>query len=268
VPIKQLVVFHFSLVEGCNLGCFALLREKEKALGHPVSSSIMRLLDTKTLECKEFWASDIPPYAILSHTWSHNSDDEVTLHDLRAGHADKKAGFAKLEKFCELAKQHSLAYAWMDTCCIDKSSSAELSEAINSMFKWYEMSTICYAYLEDMHDDDVPVEDNPSFRNSRWFTRGWTLQELIAPAYMVFYSVGWKPLGYKVDRGRFGRELEKIAPKPPPAARDICVALSTITEIDLAVLKKKRSSQVVALQCAYHGQHLDKQIGQKIYPTA
>jgi hypothetical protein len=192
----------------------------------------MRLLNTRTLELEEFLGKDVPRYAILSHMWGKY---EVTFQDLRTGYYDKtKTGYAKLRRFCALAKEHRFAYAWMDTCCIDKTSSAELSEAINSMYRWYEMSDVCYAYLEDVHDHDNPTEEESSFRKSRWFTRGWTLQELIAPSRIYFYSANWKIIGSKLGRcqsQKLGRKVLQL-----PGAPDLCELLSTITGIWPGVL--------------------------------
>lgn len=144
----------------------------------------MRLIDVNTYELKEFWGSDIPPYAILSHTWA---DDEVSCSDMqeRLGAAKQKASFNKIRGCCIEAVKHGLKWAWVDSCCIDKRSSAELSEAINSMFAWYTKSDICFVYLADVLPGGLSTEDannlDDEFSKSRWFTRGWTLQELIAP---------------------------------------------------------------------------------------
>ncbi|KUI61979.1 Vegetative incompatibility protein HET-E-1 [Cytospora mali] len=162
----------------------------------------MRLLHVQNLELKEFFEPSIPPYAILSHTWR---SDEITLQDLsqilkcsREGshHTSKAtAGYRKIEQACKQAEQDGFEWAWVDTCCIDKTSSAELSEAINSMFRWYQNSAICYAYLSDVEDGDVLRAADSSFRKSRWFTRGWTLQELLAPDKVIFFSKSWATIG-------------------------------------------------------------------------
>jgi hypothetical protein len=143
----------------------------------------------------EFPPNAIPPYAILSHTWGEG-DEEVKLQELGAPGVERKAGYAKIKGCCQQAQMDGLAYAWVDTCCIDKTSSAELSEAINSMFRWYAKAEICYTYLVDVPSSLDP-NDLVSFRSSRWFTRGWTLQELIAPGNVVFYTREWKKLGTK-----------------------------------------------------------------------
>ncbi|KAK0617173.1 heterokaryon incompatibility protein-domain-containing protein, partial [Immersiella caudata] len=155
----------------------------------------MRLINVRTLELEDFTA---PPdsYAILSHTWG-NAQDEVSYQDFQdPKRRKKKPGFAKIETTCSRAKEDNLSYAWVDTCCIDKSSSAELSEAINSMFEWYKLSSVCYVFLEDV--DGTPTW---SLYSSRWFTRGWTLQELIAPRVVEFYNCRWQCLGTKETLG-------------------------------------------------------------------
>ena len=129
----------------------------------------------------EFFGDDIPEYAILSHTWGA---DEVTFKELidGEGKGKSKASYGKIQFCAERAKHDRLKYFWVDTCCIDKSSSAELSEAINSMFRWYQKAAKCYVYLSDVSTRKRKASDRFSeytwelaFRSSRWFTRGWTL---------------------------------------------------------------------------------------------
>ncbi|KAE8443202.1 hypothetical protein EG329_002070 [Mollisiaceae sp. DMI_Dod_QoI] len=153
----------------------------------------MRLIDVRTCKLKSFDANP-PPYAILSHRWGKD-EDEVSFQDFQdIANREEIKGFHKILAMCDQAKQDSIYYAWVDTCCIDKSSSAELSEAINSMFKWYRNSKICYAYLGDATPQD--------WTSSDWFKRGWTLQELIAPVKMEFYcgsNAKWDYLGSKKE---------------------------------------------------------------------
>ena len=147
------------------------------------------------LSLVEYHDDKIPSYAILSHTWG-DSSEEFTFKDLIDGTGGDKAGYKKVEFCRQQAACDGLQYFWVDTCCIDKSSSAELSEAINSMFRWYQRADKCYAYLSDVflfaasldQSLQIPKDWRPSFRASRWFTRGWTLQELIAPSSVVFFS--------------------------------------------------------------------------------
>jgi hypothetical protein len=154
----------------------------------------MRLINTKTLALKEFFSDQAPPYAILSHTWHQ---EEVSFQEWAdQSLASQKKGYKKIFDTCQLAQKRGYDYLWVDTNCIDKSSSAELSEAINSMFKWYKAAQVCYVYLQDVPSNtaiDFPLR----FRNSRWFTRGWTLQELLAPRDVEFYSADWSFLGTK-----------------------------------------------------------------------
>ena len=140
------------------------------------------------------------PYAILSHTWGED-DEEVTFEDLKNGSGKTKIGYRKLQFCGQQAARDGLQYFWVDTCCINKSRDSELSEAINSMFRWYCKAAICYVYLADVWTkDQIDPSLQPweaAFRNSRWFTRGWTLQELIAPPLVEFFSLNGKRLGDK-----------------------------------------------------------------------
>jgi len=112
--------------------------------------------------------------------------------------AKKRAGFEKIRQTCRLAAIDGYEYAWVDSCCIDKRSSAELSEAINSMYRWYRDSAVCYTHLSDVPSELIdPSESNDAFQKSRWFTRGWTLQELIAPRNLYFFSQDWQRIGVK-----------------------------------------------------------------------
>ncbi|KAI0421142.1 heterokaryon incompatibility protein-domain-containing protein [Xylaria grammica] len=149
--------------------------------------------------------SKIPAYAILSHTWGHK-DEEVSFVDIRQGIGQLKSGFQKIDFCGKQAATDGLDYFWVDTCCIDKDSSAELQEAITSMFFWYRKATKCYVYLSDVISDQDERRRNsphrtwePAFRKSRWFTRGWTLQELLAPQCVEFFSVDGKKLGDRVS---------------------------------------------------------------------
>jgi hypothetical protein len=162
----------------------------------------MRLLHATTLQFHEFQGSDIPPYAILSHRWE--DEEEVTHQEMRGWWRGfkMKRGIRKVKECCQQAVKDGLYYVWVDTCCIDKTSSAELSEAINSMYRWYQNSATCYAYLSDVHvtanNRTLSAVDFPSrgdslalpaqFLARKWWTRGWTLQELIAPRIVRFYA--------------------------------------------------------------------------------
>ncbi|KAF5874813.1 putative nb-arc and ankyrin domain protein [Botrytis fragariae] len=146
-----------------------------------------------------FAGSDIPKYAILSHTWGADTD-ELTFQDLLNDTGQDKSGYQKLQFCGEQAKRDGLQYFWVDTCCIDKSSSAELQEAINSMFRWYQNATKCYVYLSDVSTNghnQASSSWQSIFKASRWFTRGWTLQELIAPRSVEFFCSSRMLLGDK-----------------------------------------------------------------------
>ncbi|MCJ1400757.1 hypothetical protein MMC11_003965 [Xylographa trunciseda] len=158
----------------------------------------MWLLDSSTIELKEFTAEDIPDYAILSHTWG---EGEVSFQDMRGASQEIKytKGYEKIKRCCEQAVADGFEYVWADTCCIDKSSSSELSEAINSMYKWYSDSQVCYTYLVDVPSNEDPTIGGSAFARCRWFTRGWTLQELLAPQCMVFYGKNWEEIGTKAS---------------------------------------------------------------------
>lgn len=159
----------------------------------------MRLINAKSLKIEEFGPRNLPKYAILSHTWG---DYEPTLAEWRSvvtrRWKSSKPGFAKIFATCKQACRDNLSHVWIDTVCIDKTSSAELSEAINSMFAWYEKAEVCYVYLTDIPSQPPSGIDLLELMgSSRWFSRGWTLQELIAPDHVVFYSQSWTNLGSK-----------------------------------------------------------------------
>lgn len=147
----------------------------------------------------------IPPYAILSHTWGAD-DEEVTFDDLVNNAARDKPGYKKIELCGEQAKRDGLQYFWVDTCCINKANKAEHSLAIQSMFRWYRNATKCYVYLSDVltkkrkfSELDVDSTWKSGLSSSRWFTRGWTLQELLAPSVVEFFSCEWHQLGDRVS---------------------------------------------------------------------
>ncbi|EAW14126.1 HET domain protein [Aspergillus clavatus NRRL 1] len=154
----------------------------------------MRLFNCSTLKLTEFLGEDVPPYAVLSHRWQ---DEEVTFQDIQSGISQGKKGYEKVLACCTQAQRGGLDYVWVDTFCIDKTSSAELSESLNSMYDWYHKAQVCYAFLCDVFE--TSVTDEGSFKDSVWFTRGWTLQELLAPTQVEFFSAEWHSLGTKSD---------------------------------------------------------------------
>ena len=181
----------------------------------------MRLLRDEglgKLSLVEYQDGKIPHYAILSHTWLADGE-EVNFKDITEGTAQNKAGSYQKIEFCrKQAASHGLKHFWVDTCCIDKSSSAELSKAINSMFRWYQEADICFVYLSDVSTSGNAADHQSSdtthdaaFRESRWFRRGWTLQELIAPASVEFFSRDGERLGSKKTLEQDIHEITGIA---------------------------------------------------------
>lgn len=190
----------------------------------------MWLINTRTLQLEEVWDERKQRYAILSHRWE---DEEVSFRDMQnLAVANKLKGFAKISKLCELALEEEHQYIWVDTCCINKESSADLSEAINSMYRWYQASAVCYAYLLDVQADGSGKDAvEQQFKDSVWFTRGWTLQELLAPANLRFYNRHWTALGTKQTLGRVlteetGIDEDILSGKDPLVGRSIAQRIS------------------------------------------
>ena len=157
-------------------------------------------------------------YAIFSHTWAPDDEQEISFDDIQSGNFSRTStGWRKIRHCRRQAAQDGLEYAWIDTCCIDKRSSAELQEAINSMFHWYSRSNVCYVFLTDVSKAELDLEElathenckhlkardrgvkliDNAFTRSLWFSRGWTLQELLAPKHVHFYDKDWQLLGNK-----------------------------------------------------------------------
>lgn len=186
---------------------------------------VIRLLDTTSLRFSAFEGEDIPEYVILSHTWVQG--EEVTFLEMKELVDDSshpawgRSGFRKIEGACREARSYDLAYAWVDTCCIDKKDPTELGEAINSMFKWYQQAALCLVYLEDLIDDHSVLG---KLGDCRWFTRGWCLQELIAPKTIWFYDRYWKCVAGK---------------------KRLCQEISQITDIGPAVLNHELSLDLI-----------------------
>ncbi|KAI4193110.1 MAG: hypothetical protein LQ346_004013 [Caloplaca aetnensis] len=175
----------------------------------------MRLLETTSIRLHEFQGDSIPDYAILSHTWGA---EEISYQLLSQPEARSLNGYGKLTGCCKLAAAQGWKYVWIDTCCIDKTSSAELSEAINSVWRWYSNSAVCYAYLSDYvkptGDDssDAVIAQSPiGFKKARWWSRGWTLQELLAPSKVVFYDALWIEIG---DKNALSSDIQSISGIP------------------------------------------------------
>jgi hypothetical protein len=180
----------------------------------------MRLLhydeDGRIRLTSKFSRDTIPSYAILSHTWL-NEDEELTFEEIVNGSNKSKGGYSKLEFCAKQAKRDGLKYFWVDTCCINKADKAELRDAISSMFRWYQNAAKCYVFLSDVLCDKKEVGEEmvessltTAFRASRWFTRGWTLQELLAPVSVEFFSKEWTRLGDKKSLSVNIEEATKI----------------------------------------------------------
>lgn len=194
-------------------------------LVHSSSASLtesMRLLmydEVGDITIASFDDNYIPPYAILSHTWGADND-EVTFADIKNGVGNDKLGYKKI-RFCgEQARTDGLQYYWIDTCCIDKTNKAELSHTIRSMFRWYRNATRCYVYLSDVRTRKRKYENaiygfdwKRLFESSRWFTRGWTLQELIAPRVVEFFSQEGDKLGNKSSLRSLINKITSIPPE-------------------------------------------------------
>ena len=204
----------------------------------------MRLLHTRLHYFEEYFDADIPEYAILSHRWGQN---EVSYKVFRKNTADPEwDGLWKIRKCCEVAAAKDIEWVWIDTCCIDKRSSAELTEAINSMYKWYERAAMCFIHLYDVQISHEALERKPvtgtddktgsgheESRNSRdetlwntwlrsqpelleqlrksdWFTRSWTLQELLASKNRLFLDARWNEIGAMSPYGALTTEISRI----------------------------------------------------------
>ncbi|KXJ84597.1 heterokaryon incompatibility protein-domain-containing protein [Microdochium bolleyi] len=193
---------------------------------------LLKLREDRSLSLQEYPPEDVPPYAILSHTWGPD-DQEITFQDLT---------------FCsQQAAVDDLKHFWIDTCCIDKSNSQELQEAINSMFRWYRDAKHCYVFLADVHrnssenyGDTLPHGQwELAFRSSRWLTRGWTLQELIAPRSVKFFSADGKALGDKTTLEMLLYECTRV---PVDALRGRSLADFSIDE-RLSWLGKRKTKR-------------------------
>jgi hypothetical protein len=172
----------------------------------------MRLLHTTDIVVESFPSPErpgIPDYAILSHRWGNQ---EISLQEIqnRTPELENTEGFKKIKSCCQEAASVGFEYVWIDTCCIDKTDQVELTEALNSMFHWYRSAQVCYSYLSDVDSKEDPRAKNSKFRTSKWFTRGWTLQELLAPQYVTFYAKDWKEIGTKSSLQELITEISGI----------------------------------------------------------
>lgn len=182
----------------------------------------MRLLERMpngAFRLQSFSDQNLPTYAILSHTWHEDNTQEIDFQDVGNGVGSDKTGWAKLQFCADRSAKDGLRWFWIDTCCIDKRNAVELSTAINSMFRWYQQSARCYVYLPDVSLSDANQQSpegrlesgwESAFRRSRWFTRGWTLQELVAPSLVEFYDSSGERLGNKESLSTIIRDITGI----------------------------------------------------------
>lgn len=198
----------------------------------------MYLIETSKHEHGDFPPDKVPCYAILSHRWSEQSQ-ELTFQDYQENRKKNTSGHRKVREFCERAMKDGFSWAWVDTCCIDKRSSAELSESINSMWSYYEKAAVCYVYMSDVHN----IHD---WHTSEWWQRGWTLQELLAPSKVLFYARNWQSLGNKSG---------------------LAERISQITRIPASVLRKEKSKQIwsVAQKMSWAAGRLTTRIKDRAY---
>lgn len=173
---------------------------------------MIRLINVHTAQFSTFDDRTVPPYAIASHRWT---DDETTYKDFSKGRCSNSKGHRKVVDFCAFVdsmnpKSSSLwthlfnppcDWLWIDTVCIDKRDLSELSESLNSMYKWYRDAQVCYAQLSDVSFQSGSADRLMQFMQSEWFTRGWTLQELLAPSSVIFITSDWKVIGHKCHQG-------------------------------------------------------------------
>lgn len=203
----------------------------------------MYLIDTNTLEL--IWFPGKPPrYAILSHTWD---SDELSFADFRdLNKRESQNGLEKIQMTCRQAHQDGLGYAWIDTCCINKESSAELSEAINTMFRWYQDAAVCYTYIEDLPDNlDLPITNSSLIKGCRWFSRGWTLQDLVAPKNIIFFGPQWDKFGCKADLLDVLEDITRV-PRAVLAQEDRLGSISVANRTNWAACRQTTREEDVA----------------------
>ncbi|KAI9064953.1 HET-domain-containing protein [Trametes sanguinea] len=218
---------------------------------------IMWLLDTTDYKLHSFPSVETAPeYAALSHRW--HPTGEVTFADIQdLVRARCMTGWSKVENACRTARAKGYAWIWIDTCCIDKSSSADLSEAINSMFALYLNCSICLAYLNDVPAGDHPYLPQSAFRSSQWFSRGWTLQELLAPSHTVlFFSQGWSVLGTRHELALAIQEITGIDRGVLSALPEVSLSDNPLPTIhlsmhsaDVVAIFKQSDSEILAGSC-------------------
>ncbi|EXJ62786.1 hypothetical protein A1O7_03225 [Cladophialophora yegresii CBS 114405] len=192
---------------------------------------LLEIDDQGDIRLTEDLQDGIPPYAILSHTWGDDKD-EVKFDDLKHESWKSKAGYTKIRFCAKQAKKDNLKYFWVDTCCINQANFTAYSEAINSMFRWYHDAAKCYVYLPDVSmrkgdENYMKPTWELAFQHSRWFTRGWTLQELLAPASVEFFSQEEERLGNKET---LEKQIHEITGIPIGALRGSSLSQFSVEE--------------------------------------
>ncbi|KAF2031647.1 HET-domain-containing protein [Setomelanomma holmii] len=192
----------------------------------------------------------LPLYAILSHTWGAD-EEEVTFANIVKGGGKAKPGYKKIRLCGEQARQDGLEYFWIDTCYINKANKAEHSLAIRSMFRWYRNAARCYVYLSDVASlPSVVAQGQYNFQwltwtwmflKSRWITRGWTLQELLAPPIVEFFSKEGIKLG---DKLLLTQELRKVTGIPSSALHG--TPLSDFDVLERILWSEHRTTKIPA----------------------
>ncbi|THV00724.1 HET-domain-containing protein [Dendrothele bispora CBS 962.96] len=165
-----------------------------------------RFIDTHTLNLVELDDTTVLSYAILSHRWLHG--EEVVNHEYLHpfGKTLSKSGYQKIQAVCRQARQDNLRYVWVDTCCIEQGNHNDVAANITSMYAYYQNAEVCYAYLVDVPQTRRFPED------SRWFGRGWTLQELLAPRTVIFFDKNWVRIG---DKQSLQQDISRRTAIPP-----------------------------------------------------
>ncbi|KAF2162650.1 hypothetical protein M409DRAFT_68951 [Zasmidium cellare ATCC 36951] len=196
----------------------------------------MWLINTSTHRLTEVFGQ-VPRFAILSHRW-YPHEQEVSFKEYRKSLKMHSLGHQKISQFCALAQRNGFEWAWVDTCCVDKRSSAELSEAINRMYSWYEQAEVCYAFLGDVQSID--------WKKSDWWHRGWTLQELIAPQRVFF----------------FDRDCQEISNK-----KSMADGIENISGIPVAILRHEKplTAWTVAQKMAWAARRSTTRIEDRAY---
>ncbi|KAF9482041.1 hypothetical protein BDN70DRAFT_802293, partial [Pholiota conissans] len=221
-----------------------VLLERTAILTH-LQSKLRKILDTKRLSLNPYkiatnndkviirdLISANASYAILSHTWLRSDPGEVTYGDWISGRLNSNdPGYRKLTNFCKVSwTNHKVSFAWMDTVCINKDSSAELDESIRSMYNWYKHANVCIIYLAQTEElFDIP--------NDPWFTRGWTLQELLAPRVAKVYDKHWKQF---INHTRNDKPMHSLN----SGSRDIVAQIQNATTISPSELTDINSASL------------------------